>query len=103
MRMSRRPLVHKLISQSLLGAIAIFGSVFVAAQTGRPTQERPLYVATNGDDSWSGRLPVPNGSKTDGPLATIEASRDRIRAARRNRAIHAPITVIIRGGRYEIS
>ena len=58
-----------------------------------------LYVATNGNDAWSGRLAGPNTAATDGPLRTITAARDRIRTAR----AAAPSTVLIRGGRYEIS
>ncbi len=30
-----------------------------------------FYVATNGNDSWSGTLNAPNGSNTDGPFRTI--------------------------------
>lgn len=30
------------------------------------------YVATNGNDSWSGTLPAPNGGNTDGPFRTIQ-------------------------------
>ena len=38
------------------------------------------YIAVNGDDSWSGRLPRANAKKTDGPFATLEAA---CRAARK--------------------
>ncbi len=38
-----------------------------------------IYVsAANGNDSWSGRLPWPNGSRTDGPLATFEQARKTV-------------------------
>ncbi len=30
-----------------------------------------LYVATNGNDAWSGRLAGPNTAATDGPVRTI--------------------------------
>ena len=32
------------------------------------------YVAVNGDDSWSGRLPLANEKRTDGPFATLKAA-----------------------------
>ncbi len=38
-----------------------------------------LYVSTEGDDSWSGRLPEPNADRTDGPFATLKRARDEIR------------------------
>src|ERR1039458_1218899 len=30
-----------------------------------------LFVATNGNDQWSGRLPAPDRKGTDGPFATL--------------------------------
>jgi hypothetical protein len=36
-------------------------------------QETDFYVATNGNDAWSGRLAEPNAEKTDGPFATLES------------------------------
>lgn len=72
-----------------------------------------LYVSPTGNDAWSGLLPTPNKAKTDGPLASITAARDRIRTmkdltAKRDgswstTAISEPITVWLRGGRYEVS
>jgi hypothetical protein len=35
-------------------------------------QDTVFYVATNGNDAWSGRLAEPNAGKTDGPFATLE-------------------------------
>ena len=37
------------------------------------------YVGTNGNDAWSGTLPVPNEAGTDGPKATLVAARDASR------------------------
>ena len=34
------------------------------------------FVATDGNDAWSGKLAKPNRAKTDGPLATVERARD---------------------------
>ena len=31
-----------------------------------------FFVATKGNDGWSGKLAEPNGAKTDGPFATLE-------------------------------
>ena len=39
-----------------------------------------IFVAPNGNDAWSGSLAEPNAAKTDGPLATLERAREKIRA-----------------------
>jgi hypothetical protein len=61
-----------------------------------------LYVATNCDDAWSGRLPAPNEDLTDGPLASLAGARDMIRAQRAKQELHAPVTVLVRGGTYRL-
>ncbi len=62
-----------------------------------------FYVAIDGKDTWSGLYPEPNAEGTDGPLATIEAARDKIRNLKSNGTISGKTKVIIRGGRYQIS
>jgi hypothetical protein len=71
-----------------------------------------FYIAPNGKDAWTGRLPEANAEETDGPLATIPGALAKIRAMRdrpRNPevvdvvgAMHGPIVVYLRGGRYPI-
>ena len=62
-----------------------------------------LHVSTTGDDSWSGTLAAPNADRSDGPLATLEAARDRLRQLRRvERNQNRPVTVWIAGGIYEL-
>ena len=39
-----------------------------------------LYIATHGNDQWSGTRAAPNATKTDGPLASLAGARNRIRA-----------------------
>jgi VCBS repeat-containing protein len=52
-------------------------SVKVTINAGSSTTTSPaaLYVATNGNDAWSGRLAQPNAAGTDGPLATLQAAQ----------------------------
>jgi len=38
-----------------------------------------FFVATNGNDKWSGKLPKPSPDFTDGPFATLERARDAVR------------------------
>ncbi|CAO3405333.1 right-handed parallel beta-helix repeat-containing protein [Azospirillum sp. 11R-A] len=42
--------------------------------------QQAFYVATNGNDSWSGRLAAPNAEGTDGPFATLERAQSAMRA-----------------------
>jgi hypothetical protein len=67
-------------------------------QPEEPSQD-DLYVATDGDDDWSGRVPEPT-SDGDGPFATIERARQEIRRLTQAGG-RVPDTVWIRGGRYE--
>ena len=60
-----------------------------------------LFVATNGNDAWSGNLAAPNADKTDGPLSTLAAARDRIRKLRKDGDFdEVGAEIIIRGGVY---
>jgi len=61
-----------------------------------------LYVATNGNDAWSGTLPAPNGQNTDGPFATLERARGEIRELKKQDRLSPGGGVVeIRGGLYE--
>ena len=64
-----------------------------------PVAALDLYVAPNGNDHWSGRLPAPVADGTDGPFATLQRARDEIRA-RKRQAIQEPVTVLLREGVY---
>lgn len=63
-------------------------------------EQRTLYVAPAGNDAWSGSLASPNAEKSDGPLATVAAARDRVRELRQKLPRPAQITVKLRGGTY---
>lgn len=62
-----------------------------------------LYVATNGNDAWSGKLAEPNAEKTDGPFATLTHARDAIRALKiqsPQSKIQNGVTILVREGTY---
>ncbi len=59
-----------------------------------------FYVATDGNDRWSGKLALPNPGKTDGPFATVEQARIAILALKKRQVPAGPITVMLRGGKY---
>ncbi|EPR68042.1 right-handed parallel beta-helix repeat-containing protein [Cyclobacterium qasimii] len=56
--------------------------------------ELTIYVAPNGDDK--------NEGKIDQPLASLIGARDMIRKHKKNTGHSGPITVLIRGGAYQM-
>ncbi|MBN8215767.1 MAG: hypothetical protein J0L75_03955 [Spirochaetes bacterium] len=81
--------------------------VFDAAQTvvKLALKAAPVYfVATNGRDEWSGTLAEPSPDGKDGPLPTLEAARDTIRALKAKGLMPSGgVAVEVRGGSYEMS
>ena len=65
-------------------------------------EEVRFYVSLEGNDRWSGTLPAPNRTATDGPLATLPRARDAVRRLRRSQGgvLRQPVTVLVRGGTY---
>ena len=61
-----------------------------------------FYVAPDGDDSWLGKLPMPNSERTDGPFATLEKARDAIREMKETQRgeLNQPVIVYVRGGAH---
>lgn len=63
-----------------------------------------LYIATYGDDSWSGRHDRANLEQNDGPLATLARAKVVIRELKSQpQNLQRPIQVMLRGGTYFIS
>jgi hypothetical protein len=85
----------------LVLAVFIFGLSGHTAAAQDKDVEADFFVATSGNDAWSGRLAAPDAAKTDGPFATIRRARDAVRATRA--AIAKPYTVLIRGGVYRLT
>ncbi|NCO42726.1 MAG: hypothetical protein GW892_28975 [Armatimonadetes bacterium] len=61
-----------------------------------------FYVATNGNDAWTGRQSDPNAAGTDGPFATLERARDAIRGGKAGGAVKGAVTVFVRAGLYAL-
>jgi len=57
-----------------------------------------FFVATNGNDTWTGRRPGPNLRRTDGPFATVARALAAARAFRQSSG--APATVVLRAGTH---
>ena len=59
-----------------------------------------FFVATDGDDGWSGSLAEPNAERTDGPFATLARARDAVREMKGADNLNEPVSVMVRGGKY---
>ena len=60
--------------------LLVFSSWSVTTTHAQPASELVLHVAPGGADHWSGKLAKPDGG-SDGPLASLQGARDRIRRA----------------------
>ncbi len=65
-----------------------------------PVSDTQLYVSPDGNDAWSGRLPKPNRSRTDGPLASLTGARDAVRRLKARGPLTRPVRVTLAGGEY---
>lgn len=63
-------------------------------------EKTTFFVATNGNDAWSGKLPAPNEEGNDGPFATLVAARDAVREMKAKNRLKNPVTVMVREGKY---
>lgn len=59
-----------------------------------------IYISTLGKDTWSGKLPAPDGQSRDGPFATIARARDAVRDLKKNGLKH-PVFIKLRQGIYQ--
>lgn len=63
-----------------------------------------FYVATNGNDNWSGTLSAPNSNNTDGPFATIGRAQTAVQGILKNpKGRTKPIQVMVRAGSYYVT
>ncbi len=59
------------------------------------------YVAADGNDAWSGRLPAPRANKSDGPFATLGRAKEAVRQLMTREPNRAQAVVVqVRGGTY---
>jgi hypothetical protein len=92
----------KLLSIAVITASLLtftWGQTPVHAQNAKSVE---LYVATNGNDKWSGQLATPNKARTDGPFATVQRARDQLRALKEKNALSGGARVLVRGGVYNL-
>lgn len=61
-----------------------------------------LVVSTLGNDAWSGRLDQPNAEATDGPLASLNTAKEKLKALVNADLDLRGLTVWVRGGTYRL-
>ena len=87
------------VSTVIVAVLTIFPSIATAEPAAMV-----YYVAVDGNDAWSGKLPTANAEKTDGPLASIAAARDAIRKLKAEQGtLRQPVNVQVRAGTYYIT
>src|SRR5213075_1994992 len=59
-----------------------------------PVFAEDFFVATNGNDNWSGKLAAPNTGGNNGPFATIAKAQATAHAAKK------PANILLRAGNY---
>ena len=83
--------------------IALLVLAAALSLTAQRAQAATLYVATSGNDAWSGRLAAPDAGRTDGPLATLQGARDAVRRLTAHGKQNEPIHVVIDDGVYRVA
>ncbi len=93
----------------VLLALAVFTTLFCgcagSAQTTQSNTASPkpglgvFFVATNGNDAWSGRLAAANHGGTDGPFATLPRALAATREYQAGQGSGQP-NVVLRGGTH---
>lgn len=81
------------ISTSLF---ALCPSALNQTHTAESAKVTTYFVATNGDDSWSGAIAKSNADRTDGPFATLRAARN----AARKLGTKKSRKIILQAGQY---
>ncbi|OHB81924.1 MAG: hypothetical protein A2V98_13665 [Planctomycetes bacterium RBG_16_64_12] len=98
-RLSGRSISRTLAAVALLLCTGWDSTFAESAAASGPTV---FYVATDGNDGWSGTLAEANAQKTDGPFATLERARDAIRELKHGGGLpEGGVTVELCGGTYQ--
>jgi hypothetical protein len=62
-----------------------------------------FHVATNGADTWSGKLAVPNASGTDGPFASVGRAQSEVRKLSQTRGLPGGgVNILVHQGTYRL-
>lgn len=100
--MIKTPSLSIVVAATVLLTVGCIGSQQKEKQSATSPEPGRFYVATNGNDSWSGLLPVPALDGRDGPFRTLSnaLAASRSHAAGQSGAGKLPPSIILRGGIY---
>ena len=90
------------LSARSIRILTAFIFLLTAAMLAHSEEAKPaadFFVATNGNDAWSGKLAAPNAAKTDGPFLSIVRAQKAVREAAHDKH-ESGITVMLRKGTY---
>src|SRR5665811_1201737 len=83
------------VTAALLASVILLAVTLTAASA-----DTTFYVATGGNDTWSGASGSPNRARTDGPFATLQRAREAVRALQAKGPLTAPVRILVRQGTY---
>ncbi len=83
--------------------IAVITASSAWAEPPKPVRDSVFYVASNGNDHWSGRLKRPAANHRDGPFRTFQAAINSLRKDRRLGRIKGPVSVYFMNGTYPLT
>ncbi|MGB7583834.1 MAG: carboxypeptidase-like regulatory domain-containing protein, partial [Terriglobales bacterium] len=86
---------NAVISEANVAAIDFVGQLGCSGGHGAAN----FFVATNGNDSWSGTLDCPNSNGNDGPFASLARAQIAVEALLQSHP-SSPIVVMVREGTY---
>jgi len=87
---------------SVRTVLGVFVAAALAAQLAG-AEAAELYVASEGNDAWSGTLAKPNADKSDGPVASLAGARDALRKLRAAKSAEGAVRVLVAAGRYSMT
>ena len=59
----------------------VVAALLVAMTASASVPRADFFVATAGNDGWTGKLAAPNAAGSDGPFATLDRARQTVRAS----------------------
>ncbi len=62
-----------------------------------------FFVATNGNDNWSGTIAAPNVSRKNGPFQTVARALQAAAGLKQDNSWKQPVSIFVRGGVYWLS
>jgi hypothetical protein len=81
--------------------LSLLAAILLCVTCRTIASEPDFFVATGGNDQWSGTTAKPNADNSDGPFATVQRAQLTVRELRKKQPDRAePIIVAIRGGNY---